>query len=250
MSGQDEATVKAFVDEHEATYPTMWQAASSAYSTGGVPSAYLIGPDGTVLWQGHPAGLSNGDIEDHLKDVEKDNRLTTWAFTLEKTLPPVPEKLSSAKKLLQKMKFGAALKKVESGMARMEGEEKTQAEALCEFIANPGKADLEKAQGLVEKGRIYTAFLLYGKVEERYKGHDIAKQAKDAAKALEKDKANKTEIKAGEKLAEIKVELRGERNPEKHIEALEALTSKKYADTVAGKQAAELIEQAKSRLGK
>jgi len=52
-----------------------------------VPTAYLIAPDGTVTWQGHPGDLSDEQIEEQLKEVAKEDRVTSWSFLLSRALP-------------------------------------------------------------------------------------------------------------------------------------------------------------------
>ena len=221
----------------------MWKAQTGAYSTGGIPSAYLIAPDGTVAWQGHPGNLTDDDIESALKKVEKSARVSTWAFSLSKQLPEIPTSLEPVKKMLIGLKFGAALKKVEGAVAKMEGDDKELGEALREWIAKNGEDNMEKAAGLVRDGQVYKGFLLYEEVEGRFKGHAIAKQAKGAAGALKKGKETKNEIKASEKLEKIKKAMRDERKAEDKLDCLKPLLSKKYADTLAGKTAAKMAEE-------
>lgn len=250
ITGEGLETVEAFVAEFDAKFPIQVKAASGDYSTGGVPQAYLIGPEGTILWEGNPAGLSGGTLEEHLKEVEKDNRVSTWSFTLNKVLPPIPDKLKAARKDLDKMKFGSALKKVESVVEKLEGDDKANGETLRDWIAKRGDEPMEKAATLVREGDVYAAYKLYGQVEEDFKGHGLSKQAKDAAKALTKDKAHKLEIKAGEKLDEAKAAMREEKKPEDKLDCLKGVLSKKYAETKAGKEAAAIAETLESMIEK
>lgn len=243
MTGEDRGTVTPFVEELGAKYPILCKAQSGSYSTGGVPSAYLVGANGAVLWQGHPAGLKDSDIEEHLKNVDKSHRVSTWAFTLEKQLPPMPEKLSGVTGMLVKLDFGAALKKVEGALATMEGDDKTQAEAVRDWIAKSGADRMEKAAGLARDGWVYKSALAYEEVEGLFKGHNLAKEAKDAGKALKAGKDTKEEFKASEKLEKIKKDMREEGKAEDKLACLKPLLAKKYAETRAGKEAAELAAQ-------
>jgi hypothetical protein len=245
VSGEPEDKVVAFVEEFEAQFPVLWQAQNAAYSTGGVPQAYLISAEGVVTWEGNPGALSGSTIENQLKDVPKDNRVSTWTFKVMKGLPPLPDSMSAIRKHLEKRKFGAALKAAEAAVAKLEGEDKEAGEKVREYVASSGTADMEKAAALQRDGKIYEAYLTYESVEDRYKGHDLSKQAKQAAKALKKDKQGGLEIKAGEKFAKIKKEMREERKPEDKLKCLKPLLSKKYAETVAGKQAAKIASTLK-----
>jgi hypothetical protein len=235
--------VEPFVLKNEPAYPILCQGTHGAYSSGGVPHAYLICPEGKVLWSGHPASLSDGDLEGHLKAVDKANRVSTWAFTIQKQLPEIPASLSGLDKMLVKMQFGAALKKVDAVLAKAEGDEKTAVEAVHEFVAKKGTEGLEKAANLARDGKPYKAFVLYGEIESLYKGHDFSAQAKNAAKALTSDKATGLEIAAAEKLAEARKAMALEKDPEDKLKVLKPVLSKKYEETEAGKEAAKLAAE-------
>lgn len=250
VTGQGRDVVDGFVEELEPIYPIITQANSGAYSTGGVPQAYLIAADGTVAWEGHPGALGDDEIEALLKDVEKENRVSSWSFFLNKQLPAIPAKLASARKDLDKKKFGSALKKVESTVGKLEGEDKANGEKLQEWISVRGTEPLDKAANLVREGEVYAGYVIYEEIQTLFKGHDMAKQAKAAASALMKDKGNKLEIKAAEKLAEVKSEMRSERKPEDQLDCLKPLLSKKYAETKAGKAAAELAKKIEAKIVK
>ena len=242
--------MEPFVETYEAAFPILCKAQSGAYSTGGVPSAYLIGADGSVVWQGHPGGLGDSEIETYLKDVKKEDQVSTWAFMLTKQLPEMPDAFKGVKKLLEKRKFGAALKKVEGSLAKLEGDDKAAGDAVQAWIAKNAESDMEAAAQLVRDGKIYSAFLKYEGVEERFKGHDLAKQAKASGGALKKGKETKLEIKASEKLVKIKADMRDERKAEDKLACLKPLLSKKYAETLAGKQAAEMAEKLEKQVEK
>ena len=215
-----------------------------------MPSASLIGPDGTVVWQGHPGSLSDDEIETQLEEVEKANRVSTWAFLISSQIGALPDALKGVKKLLEKMKFGAALKKVEATLGKLEGDDAEAGERVRAWIAQSGEGGIEAASGLVRDGQIYKAYLKYEEIEDRFKGHDLSKQAKAAGGALKKGKETKLEIKASKKLEDIKTEMRGERKAEDQLALLKPMLSKKYADTLAGKQAAEMAAELEKKVEK
>lgn len=251
-TGQPRADVDGFVEEFGAVYPILCEAGGGIgqYRTKGVPTAYLIGADGTVVWHGHPANLQDSDIEDHLKDVDKAHRVSSWAFMVARALPAFPAKLSAVQKLLEKKKFGSALKKVEGTLPKLEGEAKEAGETIRTWIADRASSGTEKAAGLVRDGQVYKGFLAYERIEEEFKGHDLGKQARLAAKALKADKAMALEIKASVKLEKAKKEMAKERKAEDKLKCLKPVLSKKYADTSAGKEAAELAEVLEKKAGK
>ena len=215
-----------------------------------MPAAYLIGADGTVVWSGNPGRLSDDTVESNLKDIEDEHQVSTWSFMIAKSLPEIPAKLSSITKLLEKKKFGGALKKVEGALPKLEGDDQENGEAIQSWIEGVGTKGIRDAAAYVEDGKVYKGFLEYEKVETWFKGHDLAKQAKAAAKALKSDKAHGLEIKASAKFAKIKKEMAGERKAEDKLKCLKPILSKKYVDTLAGREAAKLAEDLESKIDK
>jgi hypothetical protein len=220
------------------------------YSTGAVPAAYLIGGDGKIVWSGNPGALKDDLVETQLKELDDEHQVSTWSFMIAKSLPVIPAKLAGITKLLEKKKFGGALKKVESALPKLEGGDQEAGEQIRAWIEGVGTKGIEDGAAFVADGKIYKGFLEYEKVEDWFKGHDLAKQAKTAAKALTSDKANGLEIKASEKLVKIKKEMAGERKAEDQLKCLKPLLAKKYAETLAGKEAAELAAGLESKIDK
>ncbi|NOZ22182.1 MAG: TlpA family protein disulfide reductase [Planctomycetes bacterium] len=74
ITKEDPATVKTFMQQNGMTYIVGIDAAgrtNKAYGIRSIPTAYLIGPDGIVVWEGHPMSLKESDIEAVLEKVEK-----------------------------------------------------------------------------------------------------------------------------------------------------------------------------------
>ncbi len=66
--------VKPFAEQHNMTYTIGIDDGGQtvrAYGIRSIPSAFLVGRDGKVFWQGHPAELKENQIEDALRAVEK-----------------------------------------------------------------------------------------------------------------------------------------------------------------------------------
>ena len=245
-SGESKEKVSAFVDKHEVKYPIFCEARANDYSGTGVPRAALISAEGKVVFVGHPNEIKDDMIEKELKKVSKSNRVSTWAFTIDRALPDVPEKMAPVVKELTKKKFGAALKRAEGIVGKLEGDDKANGDAVVEWIRTRASDNMDQAATLVSEGKIYAAHNLYEVIEDEFKGHALGKDAKAACKELMADKANKLEVKAGKKFEALKVEARKERTKEKKIDVLKAMLSKKYAETEAGKAAAKLIEDIQS----
>lgn len=239
VAKQAKADVQKYVDELGAKFPTVCESSDSManYGANSYPSAFLIGANGRILWAGHPASLPDSSIQSALEGA--------------RLLPALPESLSSHQKNLEKLKYGAALSKVAGDLekGRVAEEDKPAAEALRDWLTWYAQSAMEGAAADVEKGECYRAALAYDDLEETFKGHDFSKQAKDALKALESDKDKALEIKAGKMWAEIRREIAGEQRPDKVLDALKPLLSKKYAETKAGLEAAAMADEAQKRAG-
>ncbi|HVS17996.1 MAG TPA: hypothetical protein VMT18_05300, partial [Planctomycetota bacterium] len=53
---------------------------NSSYEVKGIPHAVLIDPEGTVVWRGHPGGLSSGKVKDVLKGARKPGKQDFLGF--------------------------------------------------------------------------------------------------------------------------------------------------------------------------
>jgi len=64
---EDRATVEAFMEEIPIAYPVGLESDSGDdYGVTGIPHAYLVGGDGAILWEGHPA---QPDMESAIADA-------------------------------------------------------------------------------------------------------------------------------------------------------------------------------------
>ena len=229
----DEAREKVdeFVEKQKATHPIVIEAGNSmaAFGGKGFPSSYLIAPDGKIAWSGHPGGVPENLIEDLL--------------TKAKLFPDLPRKLVSIRKAMEKGKLHAAqsalTKQVEGGT--LTDEEQPWSKKLQNWLTWNRESGEKRAATTLEASDFYGAWVAYEALAKRWKGADFASEAAASAKELLADKEKKPEIDAGKKLAKITRKL-GDASPSKAIKQLKAMTSKKYRDTTAGKQAAELIK--------
>lgn len=228
VSAEPTSAIEGFIEEFDAKYPMITQAndAMSEYGIAGYPSAYLVGPDGEVLWAGHPGSFQTTMIEEHLDSVEM--------------FPDMPKSLKAVEKSMKSGKYGDALKKVEALITKgkLPDEDKDLAEKLRANIDGRATKGFERAAKSLREGDAYKAYQSYEKIETGFKGHAHSKTAKEHGKKLMGDKIHKTEIKAAEKWAKIKPQLKG-MAAKKALALLKPLLSKKYAETKAGKKAAE-----------
>lgn len=237
VSNEAESAIEAFIEEFGPTFPILIDAgdAMEDYGAAGYPSSFLIGPEGTIVWAGHPGNVTNEMIEEHLEGVE--------------LLPEIPRSLRTVEKAMKKGKYGDALKKVEKLITadRLPDEDKDIAEKMRALIDGIAARGLERAAADLQEGKVYKAFLAYEDIERKFKGHDYSKKAKAEVKRMEGVDTYKLEIKASEKWAKIKPKLQ-DIPAKKALALLRPLLSKKYAETKAGKKAADKEREFKHAL--
>ena len=230
LTRQDRSAVDKFIEETGAKHPIVIEDGDSmrTYGATGWPTSFLIDPGGRIV---------------HRDNVIPDSKITELLESV-KILPDIPKSLKAVGKALDKEKFGDALKKVtkEIEKGKLEDADKTAAEGIAAWIQWYAESNLEGAAKDSEKGKHYAAWRLYEDVADWFKGTAEGERAAKLAKEMLADDAKKDEIKAGDKLAKIKLKIR-DMSPKKAIKALQPMTGKKYKDTTAGKEAAALIAQ-------
>ncbi len=231
VTNETRALADTFVENESATYPIVIESTNSAdlFGAGGFPSSFLIAPDGTIAWSGHPSAVPQDLLEKLLEQA-----------VLFKDLP---KKLGNVGHLIDKGKLGnaqkALTKHVES--RKLSAEESSWAQKLQDWLKRNRESVTKRAAGAVDKGDFYTAWKAYRSMARDWKGEDFAKQAAVQAKELLADKAKKAEIDAGKRLDKIARRL-GDLSPKKALKKLKPMTSRKYRDTAAGKRAASMIK--------
>jgi len=222
VSKEPKSVVEEFVEELEAKHPIVVESGNSmsAYGATGYPSAFLIGPDGDIVWAGHPAGLKNETIEEALAAV--------------RLLPDLPTSLASIGKLLEKDKYGDAFKKLSKLLEKLEGEDKEVGEKTLAWIDSRGSKGIERAAKFLRDGEVSKSYKRYDNIADLFKNHDYGKQAKLAAADIMANKEYKNEIKAEEKWLKIRPKLEG-LAPKKALKVIHPMLAKKFRDTKYGK---------------
>ena len=232
VARQDRSSIGTFVEELEVKYPTVNEKSDSmtAYGRTSFPSAFLIDTGGRVVWSGHPGNLSDGDIERTLESS--------------RILPPWTPALKDVRKLFDKEKMGEALARLDKHIAseRLEAEDLETAKSVHAWILWYGESNLEGAKRDQDGGKVYEAFVTLDYLADAFRKHAHGETAKTRLDELLSDKEAKLEVKAGEKLAKILVDL-DPTDAKDALKALQPLLSKKYANTAAGRKAAELAAE-------
>lgn len=72
LSDEKPSTVNKFLDREGFTVRTAAGSRSSGdYGVNGIPASFLVGPDGRLLWKGHPSKLSAAKLRSLLGDLKK-----------------------------------------------------------------------------------------------------------------------------------------------------------------------------------
>jgi hypothetical protein len=233
LTRQDRGAVDKFIEETGAKHTIVIESSDSmrSYGATGWPTSLLIGPGGRILFRG--TVVPDSKINETLESV--------------KILPAFPKSLKAARKAFDKNKYADVQKVVTKALegGKLEDADKTAAEGIGEWIDWYANSVIENAGKDIEAGNFYEAWLAYSNVSKGYKGAAIGTRAAALAKELLADADKKKEIKAGDKLAKIRVKIR-DMSPKKALKALAPMASRKLRDTAAGKQAAALIKQYES----
>jgi hypothetical protein len=162
------------------------------YGSGGIPHAYLIGPDGMVAWHGHPARLQDSAIQALLRKAQK--------FYLPETAPEVKSAADAFKK--------GKLSKAEQLAKKIEHRDATHIAERVEALRKSWKGQVEKS---IQAGAYADAAAVCARIKKHFAGGEAAKWAADQEKKIKTDpqiKKDKKALKALIPLAETSVKLR------------------------------------------
>lgn len=207
------------------------------YGVDGIPHTFLIGADGTLVWDGHPAELSKGTIKKALKGA----RPSKGGFLALQLQTEEGAKLSKAEKLAADGELAAALKDVEATIADPKTSSEDQARATATKAALTKHVDglFTSAESLVKRRDIARALAVLDAVAKEFSGGEYGTRAKTRRDAIASDPKLMAEVEAAKELEKIKVAIR-DVGLGKSRSKLEALV-KKYPGTKAAQQAKALL---------
>ena len=188
MSNEPSGLLEKHIEKMNIEYPiakTKGEDADRIYGVKGFPSSYLVGPDGRVIWEGHPGSLSESDIESALEST---------AF-----VAPIPDGDKKLNKLIAAQDFGAALKAIDKGLAA-NGDD-AGLKAARDAVQGLLERKLEAANKAAQEGDFGNAMAIYEELQVLFKGDQAAKDAKTSAKELSKNPDAKEELAAWKKMA-------------------------------------------------
>ena len=182
MTDEASAPVKKFIGTNGVKYLIAIKGAAE-YRTRGIPRAWLVGANGKVVWEGHPASLPKATIEEELKHVRLGPAIK---------LPP---ELKKADFYLSKQRYGDAVKELKRYAKRPKDPAVgAKATAAVEKVEAYGKSELELVEKKVTEGQFHVVLRKLTAMEKSFKGLEAGDTAKSRLKELKKDKELKIEM--------------------------------------------------------
>jgi hypothetical protein len=152
----------------------------------GYPSSYLIDENGRVLWAGHPMALREAAVAEALKTVAGAR------------LGEVAASLAPAKADFEKQRFAEARKKAQAVLdkAGASDAEKADAQKVLDRVEQIAAARLERAGAAEGEGDFAACVEELKWVQERFKGMDAEKAAREKEKEVRAKPEAKRELDA------------------------------------------------------
>lgn len=229
--GADKEKLEEWLGRRGVTFPnTIGGGDFSAYEgESGLPYAFVVGVDGTVVWQGR-SGYKKV-IHDEMKKVRYPG--------LGKT--SVAKGLEKAAALFGAKQYAKAAKEARSKLDKAEGETPVAADA--KYIISKTVSVRKKLQAAIERHkseREYTKALTTLQLMARaFKGTPEGSAAKQTVKEMKKDAAVKKELKADAALARIRASFDTMHDITKKKSILDNF-SKQFSGTRAAEHALQL----------
>jgi len=216
--------------------------AQGPFMGNGVPRTYVVGPDGKILWKGHPASLNSGVLKDALKGVKKSAN-TYLAFNpvgeyTEKDAIKLVD-LGLEGKLAKALKAAKDLAADEAG-----GPASVQANAYAGEVEGYVTLLKQQAESFITKREMVTGTEVLKTLANEFKGTDLAPPIEERLKEIEKDDTLSKELEADVALGKLK-EAAIKKGWRKQAKKLESLI-KKYEGTGAATKAKALLRKANS----
>ena len=231
-SDEDPNTIQTkMVNAKNVTYGVVAAKIGSIYETRGIPHCWVLDADGKCIYEGHPAKVTEQMVEGWLE-----------------TLPPtkiekeLAKELDGAVKAFNKGEYGKSLAEATKVSADTEDE---AVKADAKYVTDLLQKRVEDYNGKIAAAKDSGDLVAQGKVLEEaieaFKGSEQSEAWDGQLKELEKSDAYKDTVKAQGELDKIRDKLEDMRPSSAH-KKLEKI-AKKYPDTPAGKEAAELAKR-------
>ncbi len=231
---EEAAALEAFRRDLRAGYPVARVETETFrdYDVKGLPRAFLVSPEGVLLWAGHPSHLTLADVDRRLADTPP------W--------PPLDAALEPAAALLRAGRFGEA-RTVLAGCLAADGagaDRGERARALAAWIPRFARAQQAVGAAALARGDAYEAWAAFDAAAGAAEGAALAEAERERT-ALLADPGRRAEVEAGRALEAARARWRAQ-GREEGLAALEA-AARQHPGTVAGRAAAELAARLRAR---
>lgn len=230
ITDEEPALVEPYLAQHRVAYPIAIDKENVLYRESGfrgIPSAVLVGADGTIRWTGHPGELSEGEVKKALRGGGG-------------AKPKGP--LAKAYEACVRSEYGRAIGELNRLLeSDLEPEVQQEAESLRDELSDAA-GDLElRAMKAEDKKQYLPATRIYTQLAEQFQGTE---EGEAGAKKLAEWKRNKKiqkEIRAAELLDEARA-LRADWQIDRAYGKLRALV-KRHEGTAAATEAESIIDE-------
>ena len=249
LTAETRSKVEPFIRQNNYTFPVALDDScktNQSYGIKSIPTTYLLGPTGRVVWQGNPLSTKELDsaIERVMEDVEGflPEKLLTLEFelTVERELS---KRLKTASRYAKQGKYASAVRTAAKVLksSKATDEDKRDANYLIGRVELHGEKLLAKAKLLIEKKRYLEAEQLLKRIDKAFSGTDIEKRASKELRRMRTNKVISKELRAAKALDAALKKLEDGKTDEAK-KSLEELIAK-YPGTEAAKRAAEKMRE-------
>ena len=233
VTDEPKSLVEKHIESKQITYPVaiLEPDEERLFDFSGFPTAFLIGPDGHIVWKGHPGNLDEEFPRDRLAAL-----LATTAY-----VPALSKKHKAIQKLLDKGEYGDAYAKIVKALDKEpDASELVDSKARIEALAASRLAQARQAEAAGEHGRALAGL---EQLEDAFAGVPGSEPAREAAEAIRasEDEAIARELAAWKDFASALATWR-KGDLEKAAKAF-ARVGSKHEDTVSGARAAQIASR-------
>jgi thiol-disulfide isomerase/thioredoxin len=244
---QDSTALKQVIADKKFTWPMSFEgqgwggSTPKSWGVNSIPQTFIIGPDGTVLWRGHPSQIDEplaAAFRDH-PPVLVDPKITEQAKT---TLDQIDSELASNKT--------AAAAKLLAGFpeaAKADPEMATRLTSTTAKVQNAASLELAAVEPMIESQQYAAAIRKLRELSITYSGLPVANAAKakltelgSNPKVKQQMESEHAESAAADELATAK-KLQADKKDELAYPRFKAVVSS-YPKTVAGAEAAGIVK--------
>jgi thiol-disulfide isomerase/thioredoxin len=220
--------VRPFIERKGVKY-MIGSGGARGYVTAGIPHAWLVSPQGQVVWEGYPTDLKAEQIQEHLKHV---------------TLPPrfeLPRKMKDAESALNARRFGDGMQLLKEHAEGADDNLAKIARDTADQVMAYGQERLRKAEDLIKLDGYGHATEILTDLVKSFHDTEIAARARARQTALREDPRIRVELEGEELLARASELLAQNRLPQAAAFAEQITKSSKYENSKVREKARQLL---------